>query len=61
MYGLPFELILAFLTFGDKGVKVLAGPLLRPKPLWYMQNFQWVQNSIFPNEKHIYSNSLISS
>ena len=33
-----FELIFVLLTFGDKGVRVLAGPLLRSKILWYAQN-----------------------
>ena len=28
-----------------------------PNIMWYAQNFQWVQNSIFPNGKFIFSNS----
>ena len=48
------ELMLAFLTFGDKRVlTVLAWPFLRPNLLQYVQNFQWVQNSILPNGKHV--------
>ena len=50
-----FELIFALLTFRDKGVRVLGGPFLRLKILRYAQNFQWVQNFIFPNGKHISS------
>ena len=34
-YGYLFELKFALLTFGDKGVRVLAGPFLRSKILWY--------------------------
>ena len=47
----------ALLSFGDKGVRLSAGPFLRSEILWYVQNFRWVQNSIFPNGKHIFSNS----
>ena len=46
-YGYLFELIFALLTFGDKGVRVLAEPFLRSKTLQYVQNFPWVQNFIF--------------
>ena len=53
MYGYLFQLILAFLTFGNKGVKVLAGSFLRSNLLQYAQNFQWVQKPIFPYGKHI--------
>ena len=53
-YGYLFGLIFALSTFGDKEVKVLPGPFLRSKILWYAQNFQWVQNSSFPNGKHIF-------
>ena len=60
-YGYLFELILALLIFGNKGVRVLGGPFLRSKILWYVQNFQWIQNSIFPSRKHIFPNSLINS
>ena len=40
-----------------------AGPFLRENILWYEQNFQWVQNSIFPDGKLIfpYSFSLINT
>ena len=38
-YGYVFEFIFALLTFGDKGVRVLAGANLRSKILWYAQNF----------------------
>ena len=61
MYGYQSVLILAFLTFGDKEVRVLTGPFHRPILLQYAQNFQWVQSSIFPNEKHICPNLLINS
>ena len=47
--GYLFELIFALLTFGDKGVRVLAWPSRRSKILWYAQNSQWIHNSIFPN------------
>ena len=36
-------------------------PFLMPKILWYAQNSQYVQNSIFPSGKHIFPNSLINS
>ena len=58
-YRLP-ELIFPLLTFRDKGERVLAGSLLRSKILRYALNFQWIQNSIFPNWKHIFDNSLIN-
>ena len=60
-YGYLFELIFALLTFGYKGIRVLVGPFSRSKSLRYTQNFQWVHNSIFPNGKHICSNSLTIS
>ena len=61
-YGyLGFELILAFLKFGDKGVRVLARPFLRPNPLRYVQNLQWIQKFIFLNGKYIYPNLFINS
>ena len=53
MYGYLFELILAFLAFGDKWVRELAEPFLWPKLLRHAHSFQWVQNSIFRNGKHI--------
>ena len=59
IYGYLFELIFAFLAFGDKAV-VLAGAFLWSKIMWYPQNFQWVQNSFFPNRRHSFSNSLIN-
>ena len=61
MYGSLFVLILAFLTFGHKAVTVLAGPFLRPNYLRYAQNFPIGSKTHFPNEKHIYPNSLINS
>ena len=36
-------------------------PFLMPKILWYAQNYQCVQNSIFSSGKHIFPNSLITS
>ena len=48
-----FELIFALSRIWDKGVRVLARRFLRLKILIYVQNKQWVQNSIFPNEKHL--------
>ena len=39
-YGYLFELRFALLTFGDKGVRVLAGPFLRSKILRYAQIFE---------------------
>ena len=36
-------------------------PFLMPKILWYAQNYQCVQNSIFSSGKHIFPNSLINS
>ena len=43
-------------------VKVLvAGLFLNSNMLWYAQNYQWAQNSIFPNGKHTFSHSLINS
>ena len=50
-YGYLFELMFAILTFGDKRVRVLAETFLRSKILWYVQNFQWVQNFIFSQWK----------
>ena len=64
------ELILEFLTFGNnKGIRVLAGIFLKQQLLGYAQNFQWVQSSVFLNEKHLFqfsmknicSNSLVNS
>ena len=46
-----FELIFALLKLGDKGIRVLTGPFLSSNIMWFVQNFQWVQNSIFPNGK----------
>ena len=43
MYGYLFDLILVFLTLGDKRLRLLADSFLRPNLLWYVQNFQWVQ------------------
>ena len=60
-YGYLLELVFAFIRFRNKGVRVLAGPFVRSKILWYAQNFQWAQNLIFPNGKHILPNSLINS
>ena len=37
------------------------GPFLSPKFQQYAQNSQWVQNSIFPNGKHIFPNSSVNS
>ena len=34
--------------------------LLMPKILWYAQNSQCVQNSVFPSRNHIFPNSLIN-
>ena len=57
-YGMTFSV----LTFGYKGVTVLPRLFFRSKILLrYAQNFQWVQNSIFPNGKHIFFNSVINS
>ena len=57
-----YGMMLSLLTFGDKGVRVLPGLFFRSKILLRnAQNFQWVQNSIFPNGKHIFFNSLINS
>ena len=43
-------------------LRALVGPFLSWKILWYSQNFQWIQNSIFPNgRKRIFSYSLINS
>ena len=53
-YGYMFELIFALLTFADKGVRVLAGPFFRWNLLWYVQNIQCVQNSIFPKENILF-------
>ena len=50
-YGYLFELMFALLTFEDKRVRVLAETFLRSKILWYVQNFQWVQNFIFSQWK----------
>ena len=64
------ELILEFLTFGNnKRIRVLAGIFLKQQLLGYAQNFQWVQSSVFLNEKHLFqfsmkkicSNSLVNS
>ena len=55
IYGYLFELILALLTFGDKWVRVLAWPSHRLKFLWYAQNFQWIQYSIFDQWKTYFS------
>ena len=60
-YGYLFGFIFVLLTFGDKGVRVLAGPFLRLKILWYVRIFQWVQNYSFPKENCIFPNSLINS
>ena len=51
---LMFELIFGSLTFGHEGVKLLLGPFVRSKILWYAPNFQWVQDSLFPNGKHAF-------
>ena len=57
-----FELIFGLLTFGYKGVRVLAGPLLRSKILWYIfAEFSMDLKFFFPNRKHIFPNSLINS
>ena len=48
-----FELMFALSTYECKEVRVLAGPFQRSKILWYAQNFQWVQNFIFPNRRHL--------
>ena len=42
-YGYLFKLIFTLLTFGDKGVRVLAGHFVRLKILLYAQNFHWNQ------------------
>ena len=39
-YSYLLELIYAFLTFGHKCVRALAGPIPKIKVLWYMQNSQ---------------------
>ena len=61
MYDYLFELILAFLTFGDKGVRVLGKTFPKAKPFAVSQNFQGVQKPIFLNGKHGYHNSLTNS
>ena len=38
-----------------------SGPFPKPNILRYSQNSRWVQNSIFPNRKHFFSQSLINS
>ena len=43
---------LVIYTFKDP-----AGSFLTPNIMWYAQNFQWVQNSIFPIGKFIFPNS----
>ena len=54
-YDYLFEIVFTLLTFRDKWVRVLAGPFLRSKILSYSQNFQWVQNSMFPQWKTYFS------
>ena len=53
-YGYLFEFIFASLKFECKGVRVLAEPFLSSEILWYAQNFQWVQNLIFPPIENIF-------
>ena len=48
MYGYLLELILEFLTFGDNGVRVLAGSFLKPNLL------RNAQKPIFSNGKHLF-------
>ena len=60
IYGYLLELIFPLLTFGDKRVRVLAGPFQRSKILCYVLNIHLVQNFTFPNGKHILPHSLNS-
>ena len=60
-YGYLFKVIFAFLTFGIKGIRILAEHFLSPGIIWFTENSQWAQNSIFPNGKQTFPNSLINS
>ena len=54
-YGYMSDLIFALSTFRNKVVRVLTRRFLRSIILWYVQHFQWVENSFFSECKTSFS------
>ena len=55
----PFHMLSAWAKHHTVDINIQG--FSRPKILLYTQNSQWPQNSIFPNGKHIFPNSLLNS